>query len=319
MSCFAQHAVQVRYRDRAQWLDRRRAGIGGSDIAAVLGVSPWRTPLQVWASKLVELDEDADEVMAWGRRFEPLILDVWAAERRSRVTHRGALIRNRERPWMMATLDGVTRVTVAGLEDAYLATARRVPALVEAKSVSDWTWPEIPQHYQLQAQWSMAVAGFELAFLVVLHGGRKLDTYDLPADPAVQAELIDEAALFWQAVEAGEPPAAEAGDLAFLSSLFPQSHEQAVEIPPDAVAELYDSRRAYDAAKERKEDAEATVKAMLADADTAVSDQTVIATWKTNSRRGVDVGRLRIELPHVADRYTVKTTERRFLVKGEER
>jgi predicted phage-related endonuclease len=210
-------------------------------------------------------------------------------------------------------------VNVAGLENSDLDTVRRVPALVEAKNVGDWTWTEIPQHYQLQGQWSMAVGGFGLTFFVVLHGGRRLDTYELEADPAVQAELIEEAEAFWRCVESGEPPAAESGDLVFLSALFPQSHEQAVEIPVEAVAELYDSRRHYVAALERKEDAEAAVKAMLADADTAVSDQSVIATWKTNSRRGIDVGRLKAELPHVADRYTVKTTERRFLVKGEER
>ena len=34
-----------------EWLDARRNGIGGSDVAAVLGANPWRTPLEVWLSK----------------------------------------------------------------------------------------------------------------------------------------------------------------------------------------------------------------------------------------------------------------------------
>jgi predicted phage-related endonuclease len=38
--------------NRADWLEWRRGGIGGSDVAAILGVSPWRTEFDVWASKV---------------------------------------------------------------------------------------------------------------------------------------------------------------------------------------------------------------------------------------------------------------------------
>lgn len=318
MSCFTEAAIQVRYTSRDQWLERRRSGIGASDIAGVLGLSPYTTPLQVWASKLVDLPDDPSEAMEWGRRLEPVILDAWQLESRRRVVHRGALLRSRKRPWMMATLDGVTRTNMANFDESDMGAVKQVPAVVQAKAVSDWTWNDIvPQHYQLQVQWEMAVTGFELAFVVVLHSGRRLAAYEVFADPVVQAELIEEGEQFWSAVESGEPPAVDADDLSFLNDLFPTSHEQAVEIPVDAMEELYESRRAFVAASDRKAEAEAAVKAMLGEYDTAVVDQTVIATWKTNDRRGVDIGRLRAELPHVADRYTIKTTERRFLVKGE--
>lgn len=36
---------------REAWLDRRRAGIGGSDVAALLGLSRWKTPLDVFLDK----------------------------------------------------------------------------------------------------------------------------------------------------------------------------------------------------------------------------------------------------------------------------
>ena len=38
------------------WLKERQKGIGGSDVAAILGMSPWRTPYQVWEEKTTPID-----------------------------------------------------------------------------------------------------------------------------------------------------------------------------------------------------------------------------------------------------------------------
>lgn len=43
------------------WLKERQKGIGGSDVAAILGMSPWRTPYQVWEEKTTPIDETAEE------------------------------------------------------------------------------------------------------------------------------------------------------------------------------------------------------------------------------------------------------------------
>ena len=43
--------------NRSEWLEARRAGIGASDIAAIMGISPWSTPFQIWASKVAEIPE----------------------------------------------------------------------------------------------------------------------------------------------------------------------------------------------------------------------------------------------------------------------
>ena len=43
---------------REEWLARRRSGIGGSDVAAVLGLSPWKSPRQVWLDKTTDATDD---------------------------------------------------------------------------------------------------------------------------------------------------------------------------------------------------------------------------------------------------------------------
>ena len=63
----------IQYLDKAVWLKHRSLGIGGSDVAAILGLSKWKSPLSVYMDKV--FPEQADdkpkhEAMEWGSRLE---------------------------------------------------------------------------------------------------------------------------------------------------------------------------------------------------------------------------------------------------------
>jgi putative phage-type endonuclease len=61
-------------RERDEWLEQRRHGIGGSDAAAALGLSPWKTPLSLYLEKTGDARPFRDnESMLWGRVLEPAI------------------------------------------------------------------------------------------------------------------------------------------------------------------------------------------------------------------------------------------------------
>ena len=62
------------------WHKARRKGLGGSDIAAILGISKWRTPMDVWVEKmgLVEPSEESYAMMR-GRILEDAIAQ-WYGE-----------------------------------------------------------------------------------------------------------------------------------------------------------------------------------------------------------------------------------------------
>ena len=38
-------------KDRVEWLEARKDGLGASDAAALLGLSPWKTNVQLWEEK----------------------------------------------------------------------------------------------------------------------------------------------------------------------------------------------------------------------------------------------------------------------------
>lgn len=59
----------------------RRTYLGGIDCAAILGLSPWKTPLDVYESKIAEGPQESDwnEQMYWGANLEDKILLEWGA------------------------------------------------------------------------------------------------------------------------------------------------------------------------------------------------------------------------------------------------
>lgn len=260
--------------NRSEWLKARRAGVGASDIAAIMGISPWSTPFQVWASKVAEIPEDeGSEQMKWGRILENVILDEWALDH-SPVVERGRLVRSVDVPIMMATPDGIT---ITPHPDSR-------PAVAEAKNRAEWSWDSIPKHYHAQVQWQLAVTGYEVGYLIVLFAGRHLETFEIKADLDYQVIQLAAALGFWQLVEANEPPPTDGADNPLMASLWPYHTEQAIEIGVDAAIELYEARSADKMASGRRDAAEASIKATLGEADTAVVGQQVIATWRNNGK-----------------------------------
>src|SRR4051812_14685969 len=89
VSAFADHCewTGASADDRDKWLIARRQGIGGSDVAAVLGVSPWRSALALYVEKISAEppDEKSSEIADWGRHFEPLILKQYSMRSKRRV------------------------------------------------------------------------------------------------------------------------------------------------------------------------------------------------------------------------------------------
>lgn len=181
---------------RADFLELRRTGIGGSDIAAIVGASRYKTSYQVWAEKTGMIQGTPDNpAMLWGRKLEPVILQHYA-ETAGRTVNQCDMLRHPVYPFMVANLDGFTddkRIVEA-------KTARRADAWGEPGT------DQVPQEYFLQVQWYMAVTGFEVADIAVLIGASDYRQYEVKADPELHELMIREAEAFWACVENGVPP-----------------------------------------------------------------------------------------------------------------
>lgn len=183
--------------------DTRR--IGGSDIAALMGMDPYRTSLSVWTRIVHGVETPDNPAMARGRRLEPVVID-WYRETSTRLVTEALETYPRDRRFRV-TLDAVSGVA-------------RNWRVVEAKTVGrqgagSWGEPgtdEIPDGYALQCQWYLGHALREgwvqedVADVPVLLAG-DFALYQVRFDPEVFGMAEEAAARFWRNhVETGRPP-----------------------------------------------------------------------------------------------------------------
>lgn len=182
--------------DRESWLKERQKGIGSSDAPAVVGVSKWKTPLQVWESKrgLIGPQED-NPSMEWGRRLEPLVRQKYS-DVTGRAVRLPELIRSGKYPFMLASLDGIT-------DDKRIVEIKTAGSL---HGFGEDGTDEIPLPYVIQVQHQMIVSGYAIADVPVLIGGRDFRIYEVPEDKELQEMIIQKEAAFWQMVVDGTPP-----------------------------------------------------------------------------------------------------------------
>ncbi|MGC5027412.1 YqaJ viral recombinase family protein [Tsukamurella sp. DT100] len=186
---WAEHAeLAGHYKDRAEWLELRRTGIGSSDCSAILGLGKYGSPFSVWVDKTARgVDDDGpSEAMEWGNILEPVIRDEFARRTELDVTACPTL-RSLERPWQLYNPDG-------------LVLTENV--LVEIKNASQWLaheWVdgEVPDHAELQVQHGCAVTGADGAYVVGLVGGNRLRWEFVPRDDELIALINEAEARLW--------------------------------------------------------------------------------------------------------------------------
>lgn len=179
----------------------RRGFIGGSDIAAIIGVSPWKDALSLYLEKRGELPPDDEETKAQrrGKILEPAIIELARAERDLALVAGGTL----EMPGtpMRAQVDAWE-----------IVDDQHVPH--EIKSASEFTrgkWgpdgtDDAPAYYLTQLHWQMNMADAPFGRIVALLGSDDLRVYSIERDREIDRFLLAEATAFWQRVQKGEPP-----------------------------------------------------------------------------------------------------------------
>jgi len=210
--------------NREEWLAERMSGIGGSDASTVLGLNPWRTPLQLWAEKTGRVQNDEQsEAAHWGTVLEEHVLRRYALKSNRPVQKHGSLLRSTERPWQLATLDGIQGKAV---DDA---TAMGVVEIKCTGLVDNWD--EGPPPYVIaQVQHQLAVTGWSWASVVALFNARELKWWDVERDENMIALLNEEGERFWNAVILDREPTAVADDRDVLKALYPKPTEGVVEL-----------------------------------------------------------------------------------------
>lgn len=190
-------AVSTKSMTYEDWLTLRRTYIGGTDAAAISGLSPWRGPAAVWREKVLGQSGDATgnkRILEMGRRLEPVARDLFreeVAEKKGwRVIERHAILFHPQWEIAGANVDGIIQAGPGN------------QGIWEGKTTAAWNekaWEQggIPTQYVAQVQWYLFVTGYQFAWLTCIFGGQDVRHYEIRRDDAQIARMEDACKRFW--------------------------------------------------------------------------------------------------------------------------
>lgn len=303
--------------DRDEWLAWRRGGIGGSDIAAILGLSSFGSPYTVWADKVGLLPpSETTERQQVGLDLEDAIARMFHRRTGLHAAGEQTWCTHRDEAWMRCTVDAFV---TEGPMDGF--TGPGLPAIVDAIGIGQWktdgrrSFPDgVPPAMRAQVQWEMAVTDLPHAWLGVLHAGFAFEVYEVERDDDDIAFMVERAERFWHDhVLTGIPPEVDghpATDAA-LSAVYPGNADlPAVELDGGIVAAWRNARAEAKRWADLEQGHAQQIRAALGDVTEGRLDGALVASWRPQTSRRIDTKRLRAEWPDVAEACTTETTSR---------
>lgn len=304
--------------------DRKRY-LGSSDIAGVMGISPWISRLGVWQKKTEDAKPPSDSAQKKklynrGKVWESVVASMLVAELEAN-DHKVTILNANQR-YVDATMDfcaaeidfEIKLDDIPDIVNVELKTVSPFAAAHWGESMSD----EVPLWYAAQGMFGLMVTGRKCCVLAPLFGADEVRIFPIVRDEETIAGMRQHADVFWnQHVIPKIAP--EPIDLADVDRLFKQSAETIVTAEP-YVVDLLMEWRAADAQAEastvRAEWLEYQIKKYMRDATALIlpgHDKPVV-TWKTQKSLRLNIEKVKEMLPKVFKEFAKESTSRPFRV-----
>jgi putative phage-type endonuclease len=300
----------------AAWLAERQNGVGGSDVAAIMGLSPWKAPYTLWAEKTGRVqaeDISGKEAVAMGTELESDVVEMYKRRNpQARVRVVNAIAQSIKRPWARASVDGLTSDPELGVGVLEIKTGG-----------SEKAWENgVPLYYQTQVAHYLSVTGYAFADVAALIGDHGLHYHQIrimrdEEDIAAVESAVD---TFWlDCVQGDKVPLAVAADAKAVTEVGSPGND---ELMPSVSRDLADRIRDYvvaqeeaRAAKAKADDLATGIKAALGQYKGCVTDTNKV-TLARFERTSIDSKKLKDEYPDVFAECSKTSTSNRFSVKS---
>jgi len=293
-------------------LDRTKY-LGGSDVAAILGISPWKTPLDVYLDKIQPRKEEADmgrlKVLNRGKRMEPYVIDLLAEETGLEIVRRGERYLDPELNFIAAEIDA----EAATGENVEIKTVSPFKAKEWGEEQSD----EIPLHYAAQAMHGMMVTSREVCIFGVLIGGDDFRVYRIERDDVTIDAIRQKEIEFWSRIQARQAP--EPSTVSDVFRLFgTKDSGLAVEASESLQADVIALKSLKDDAKRlgaQIDLREERIKLHMADASILTMNGKPVLTWKEQASKRFDQSAFKADQPELYEKFIKTVTSRVFRLK----
>ena len=284
--------------DTPEWLEERRKSVGASEVAAVMGLSPYATALDVYKSKH-GIDKPFDPLISLLGHEDERTMHRWLVELSglNPDLSDGFMARSKEHPFIHATPDRMWGDMPVQMKTAHEFMSHH--------------WDEgIPTEYRVQVQAEMLVTGARRALLVVRIGARDMRTFwESRDDRFIDEHMIPALTKFWGDLQNGvAPPPANVAEMAEAW------HDSGEAMEADERVQEWIEKRAFllASAKEMEEDANKIrdeLGAFMLEHNVekfTVEGKTILTYKRQNGRASFDQKRFREEHPDMAAEYTTQ-------------
>lgn len=265
-------------------LDQRKQGIGGSDVGAILGLSKWKTPLDVYMDKTGK--SEPSEQTTWqkiGHQVEEHILIPFFEEKYATTVNKLDTKLHKDYSFLLANVDGVA------LDGKILIECKNVGGYKNTDEWGEAGSDQVPYNYHVQCLHYMEVLNIDECILIALFGGNKIEEFRIKRNKEVYKIILQKLKIFWtQNVLKNVPP--EPKNISDMKILFPFAKENSsVQANIETLKNISKIKELQEQKKEiesKIRNREIKLKSFMKDHEILMStDNVKLASWK-NQRRG---------------------------------
>lgn len=290
----------------------RRHYVGGGNIAAVLGISPFQTPLQAWhgiMGTLPNIDDDLDRFFRRRKAVEPFAAEV-LAQRGFKVIKQNIRHKDHEFPFFKAEID-------AEIDECRNVEFKSVHPMA-AKGWGEDGSDQFPDYVNAQIQFGLGVNKAKSAFAMAVIGFDEERLYPVERDEDLIAGIRHHAQQWWEkyVVTDSPPPVTTVDDVLLFTTPVEGAVCNAEDLGIEAeVKELIEAKQALRDQEQQYEALHAKVKIYMNEATILQLDGKPVATWKPQTSNRLDTKSIREAHPDLAAEFTKPSTSRVFRFK----
>jgi putative phage-type endonuclease len=294
------------------WHQERAKGIGGSEITAILGLDPYKTPLDVFLDKTGQSEPfKGNEHTRAGKKLEAVVVDYFVEETGAEIIAGDDGIIQQQllsKPYILGTVDRIFK-----LNDSF--------GVLECKTTQKTIdEDELPKNWFCQVQWYMGIFGLKTGAIAWLERGLNFNVVYVSFDEELFKYMVNEAEKFWlNHVQTGIAPEPISGS--DIEKLFNRSTEgkttEANEETALVVSELAEVNEHIKTLEDKAESLKEQLKLVLQDSERLSYLGNTLITWKSSKASTIfDVETFKKEQPELYSKYLKERAgSRRFLLK----
>ncbi len=280
----------------------RQSYLGSSDVAGILGISPWLTPLAVYDAKVFGkkevISEAKKKILERGKRLEPYVLDMLTLEHGVELIHRNNRYLDRQHKFLAAEIDAET-------SDGRNVEAKTTGDFYDKSMWGDEGTDDVPIYYAAQCMHGMMCNGAPSTLLPVMLGIDDFRVFEIHRDESTIAAIRETELEFWDRVQRRDPPPPT--DVADVLRMFPMDSGRNAQATPELLERVNEWKAKKKEAKFLKgelEDIEQEIKLFMLDATTLSYGSRALLTWKEQKTKRFNIDLFSANHPKIAATYT---------------